>query len=178
MQPTSTELASPELLLKSLLRAFGLFRRTMEPYFAAFGITPAQWSVLHTLRKAESENAAELRMADLGDRLLIRPPSVTTVVQRCQEMRLLTVQASATDHRAKSISLTDAGRALVARVSAGHEQQIRAVFGCLNEAEQAALATSLSRLADHLGGRLAAAESHHKKHRPIPAAESAAREEH
>lgn len=126
----------------------------MEPYFSGFGITGAQWAVLHTLYRTSEDGLAELRMAELGERLLIRPPSVTSVVKRLQQMKLIEGHASEADHRARFVSLTTAGRAMVARVLAKHEQQVQLVFGCFAPPDQAALAASLDRLSNHLAEQL------------------------
>ena len=49
----------------------------MQPYFARFGITGSQWGILRTLHRAEREGLPSLRVTDLSDRLLVRPPSIT-----------------------------------------------------------------------------------------------------
>src|SRR5437016_2329371 len=87
--------------VRALVRAFGLLRRVMEPYFASFGISSSQWGVLRALHRARLEQRSGLRLTDLGDRLLVRPPSVTGVVDRLQRMRLVTRSPVAEDHRAK-----------------------------------------------------------------------------
>jgi DNA-binding MarR family transcriptional regulator len=123
----------------------------MEPHFASFGISGSQWAILHTLHRAEEEGLPEVRLTDISNRLLIRPPSVTGAVQRLRRMRLVTGGASQTDQRAKSINLTSTGRQLVERVFERHGEQIRSVLGCLTEREQAQLARLLARLGSHLG---------------------------
>src|SRR5438105_939297 len=71
-----------ELAFRELIRTFGLLERVMEPYFAGFGMTGAQWGVLRNLHRAEAEGHRELRLTDLGERLLVQPPTVTGVVER------------------------------------------------------------------------------------------------
>src|SRR3954467_3165698 len=109
-----------EQTFRSLLRTLGLLRRVMEPYFARFGLSGAQWAVLRTLTRASDGGLPQLRLTDLGDRLLIRPPSVTGVVDRLQRMGLVARVASSTDQRAKHVTLTPAGRRLVRRVLQNH----------------------------------------------------------
>src|SRR3954463_16027530 len=91
---------------RSLVRTFGLLKRVMEPYFARFGISGSQWGVLRALHRAADEGRAQLRLTDLSDRLLIRPPSVTGVIDRLQQAGLVCREASATDQRVKLVSLT------------------------------------------------------------------------
>jgi DNA-binding MarR family transcriptional regulator len=133
----------------------GLVERVMHPYFARFGITGAQWGVLRNLHRAELDGQPALRLTDLSERLLIRPPSVTTVVDRLERARLVTRGELATDLRAKQVALTPRGRQLVERVLAVHASQIAAVMGALTSDEQAELQGLLRRLEEHLNGLLA-----------------------
>ena len=122
----------------------------MRPYFAQFGLSGAQWGVLRVLHRAEQEGLTDLRLTDLSGRLLIRPPSVTGVVDRLQKMGLAERSSSQTDHRAKYVSLTLAGRQLVQRVQEGHAQQIEKVLGGLGGPEQEQLHRLLDQLTSHL----------------------------
>ena len=140
--------AEPAFL--ALVSTLGLLKRVMEPYFAHFGVSGAQWGVLRTLQRLEDEGEPEPRLTDLGHHLLVRPPSMTGAIDRLQRLGLVRRSASATDQRAKHVSLTPAGRALVERVLERHPAQINAVLGGLDPAEQAQLQTLLSRLTAHL----------------------------
>src|SRR6185436_19781794 len=91
----------PELAFRAFIRAQGLFRNRMDPYFAQFGISGAQWGILRQLDRAEREGLTGLRLADLGHRLLVRPPSVTTLVDRLERLGLVTRATAAGDQRAK-----------------------------------------------------------------------------
>src|ERR1041384_3471387 len=94
MKPSRTSLATgidaslSVTTFRELIRSFGLIRRLMTPYFARFGISASQWSVLRTLYRSEQEGERDLRLTDLGERLLIQPPSVTATVDRLQRMGL------------------------------------------------------------------------------------------
>jgi DNA-binding MarR family transcriptional regulator len=139
-----------ESAFRAFVRTSGLFRNRMDPYFARFGISGAQWGVLRTLQRAEAEGLQGLRLTDLGQRLLVRPPSVTTVVDRLNRTGLVTRRVTADDQRAKQVALTPAGRELVARVLQHHPAQIRAILSCLSTAEQRQLRQLMQRLAAHL----------------------------
>ena len=149
-----------ESAFRSLIRTLGLLKRVMEPHFARFGISGSQWGVLRTLHRAEEDGMPQLRPTDLGDRLLIRPASVSGAVDRLVRLGLLARVASTTDQRAKNVSLTTAGRELVKRVLETHAGQIEAVLEGLNDAEQQELHRLLERLGSHLelmaDGRLGA----------------------
>lgn len=137
---------------RAFVRASGLFRNTMEPYFASFGISPAQWGLLRALQRAEAENLDGLRLTDIGQRLLVKPPSVTGIVDRMERMGLLTRVPAAGDQRAKIVQLTPAGRALLARVLEKHSQQIHMVMEGLDETERRQLLHLMEKLAAHLEG--------------------------
>jgi len=139
-----------DLAFRSLLRTFGLLRRVMEPYFGKYGISGAHWGVLVTLHRAEEEGHESLRLVDLSERLIVRPPSMTSVVDRLQRMSLVGRAASPTDQRAKLVRLTAKGRALVARILEGHGERTAQLLGGLNEAEQGDLHGLLERMANHL----------------------------
>jgi DNA-binding MarR family transcriptional regulator len=141
-----------ENAFRELIRTFGLLEHVMQPYFARFGISGAQWGVLRTLHRAELEGLAGLRLTDLSRRLWVRPPSVTGLVDRLERLGLVRRQASAEDHRAKQVALTAEGRQLLERVLVSHEKQIARVMGGLSAEEQAELGRLLAALSGHLAG--------------------------
>src|SRR4051812_3552495 len=86
-----------ERSFRQLIRTFGLLERIMQPYFARFGISGAQWGVLRNLHRAEQEGRTGLRLTDLSRRMLIRPPSVTGIADRLEKVGLIVRRASQTD---------------------------------------------------------------------------------
>src|SRR5687767_13103933 len=150
--PTSPSIPSPaDAAFRSLLKTLGLLKRVMEPYFSRFGISGAQWGVLVTLHRCETEEGCPtLRLTDLGDRLIVRPPSITGVVDRLQRMGLVARTASDNDHRAKDVSLTPAGRDLVGRILEQHPAQVRRAFQGLTGPEQGEFQRLLDSLSAHL----------------------------
>src|SRR5258708_2557324 len=102
-----------EKAFRELIRLYGLLERVMQPYFARFGISGSQWGVLRNLHRAEQEGQGGIRLTDLGDRLLIRPPSVTGIVDRLERVGLVHRDGSPEDLRVKRVALTDKGRQLV-----------------------------------------------------------------
>src|SRR5215204_4529572 len=109
---------------RAIIRVFGMVRRVMEPYFAKFGVSGPQWGVLRALHRAEEDGQSSVPMTDLSDRLLIRPPSVTTMVAQLVRIGLIKRRTSAEDARVKEVSLSSSGRRLVARVLTNHQTQI------------------------------------------------------
>lgn len=153
MKKTARSAARPaEAALRELIRVFGLLERVQGPYFARFGLTGAQWGVLRNLHRAEGEGLSGLRLTDLGERLLVRPPSVTGIVDRLEKSGLVSRVGMPTDMRAKQVALTDKGRELVERVLAQHAPRLDALIGCLSEREQTEMFRLLSKLGQHLHG--------------------------
>lgn|SRR5262245_55438558 len=142
--------APAEEAFRELIRTLGLLERAMQPYFARYGISGSQWGVLRNLHRAEAEGLIGLRQTDLSERLLIRPPSVTGVLDRLERAGLVSRAGSATDLRTKQVALTAKGRQLVERVLMGHQAQIEAVMAGLRTSEQAELHRLLSQLRQHL----------------------------
>ena len=139
-----------ELAFRSFIRTFGLLRNNMEPYFARFGISATQWGVLRTLHRAAGEGLEGLRLRELGERIWVRPPSVTSLIDRLERSGLVTRHAETGDQRAKQVKLTLAGRQLVTRVLRHHPAQMHNMMSGLTPVEQRELHRLLERLAAHL----------------------------
>jgi len=139
-------LATTEAVFKSLLRAYGSLKHIMEPYFATFGISGSQWAVLIILYRAKEEGLPSLRLRDIGERFIVRPPSVTSVVDRLQRLGLGAIQTSATESLAKQVSLTSAGSELIEHALDGHRTKAVAVFGDLSLEEQEKLHLMLEKI--------------------------------
>jgi DNA-binding MarR family transcriptional regulator len=136
--------------LRDFIRTFGLVERVMQPYFARFGISGSQWGVLVNLRRAEGTGSRGLRLSELGERLLIRPPSVTGLVDRLERSGLVRRVVSQDDLRVRRIQLTAAGRHLVERILSGHDRQVSKVLAGLSAAEQMQLQRLLGSWGRHL----------------------------
>jgi DNA-binding MarR family transcriptional regulator len=141
---------SEDSAFRALIRTFGLLERVMNPYFAAFGISGAQWGALRCLYRAQQENRESVTVTELSQRLLIRPPSVTGVVDRLVRDGLVSRQAPAADMRVRQIRLTSKGRQIVEQVLAGHAGQLRRVMSGLTDAEQTQMHRLLVTFEKHL----------------------------
>jgi DNA-binding MarR family transcriptional regulator len=125
-----------ERAFREFLRAGGLVKRAMEPYFARFGISGAQWGVLRTLHRAEAAGEPPPRLTDLSDLLLIRPPSVCGVVDRLERFGLVERLPDSGDQRSRHVRLTRSGRRLVSHILAGHSSWMGSLMSGLSPGEQ------------------------------------------
>jgi DNA-binding MarR family transcriptional regulator len=144
----------PERAFRGLVRTIGLLERVMQPQFARFGISGSQWAALRTLQRAEMEGLGNLRITDLSERLLIRPPSVTGVVDRLERGGLVARDSSRDDLRTRRVRLTAGGRRLVRQVTVVYAQQVARALGGLRDSDQQELHRLLERLSSHLEGLL------------------------
>ena len=147
--------SATEMALREFVRVVGLLERVMQPYFARFGISGSQWGLLRVLHRASQAGETALRLTDLSDRLLIRPPSVSGAVDRLVRAGLVARDSSAADHRAKHVALTPRGRQLIEKILAGHGKQVAHVLGGLSPGEQKQFHALLERFGQHLEGLLA-----------------------
>jgi DNA-binding MarR family transcriptional regulator len=139
-----------ETPLRSMVRCYGLIERVMNPYFAQFGISGAQWGVLVTLDRCKAEYSQGMRLSDLGELLLVRPPSVTGVVDRLERSGLVTRATQPNDLRAKLVKLTPRGSKLVERIASAHNRQIDRVFAGLSATQLQRLQRLLVQMTSHL----------------------------
>lgn len=150
-QPETADrsMLATEQALRAFLKASALARNLMTPHFARFGITGAQWAVLRALQRAEKEGLDGLRPSSLGQRLLVKKPSVTGVVERLRHAGWVASKEGEEDHRSKKITLTTEGRRLMRRVLKHHPEQQRKMLACLSPAEQRKLERLSEKLAAH-----------------------------
>src|SRR5262249_54701338 len=136
--------------VRELVRTFGLLERIMQPYFARFGISGSQWGILRNLGQAEEDGLAGLRLSELSERLLIRPPSVTGLVDRLERAGFVERDGTASDLRVRRVRLTRTGRRLVERVLLGHQEQLDILLAGLDETQQQDLMQLLTTWRHHL----------------------------
>ena len=154
--------AVEENAVRALIRTFGVVDRVMQPYFAGFGISGAQWGVLAQLHRAESEGLSSLRMTELSNRLLVRLPSATGVIDRLVRDGLVGRVALPEDLRVKLISLTELGRRRVRDVLKDHDLQIESMLGGLSVPEQNELRRLLTQMRVYLEKQLEDKSSAHR----------------
>jgi len=126
-------------LKRAQLRVFEDFLRCVAP----LQLTPAQFSVLLLLDKNPGRNQTEI-----ANTLGILRPNFVAMLDGLEGRQLCVRMRSANDRRSHVLTLTDKGRATLARakklVAAKHEARLIEVLGPANHA---ALLTILAKLA-------------------------------
>jgi DNA-binding MarR family transcriptional regulator len=140
----STDKATREVLdaIRRIVRALRESSRAAE---RTVGIGAAQLFVLHRLAAAPG-----LSLNELAARTFTHQSSVSVVVSRLVDRGLLTRTRGGDDGRRISISLTPAGRALLARAPAAAQDRLLAGLSLLGAGSRRQLADLLGRLVDSM----------------------------
>jgi DNA-binding MarR family transcriptional regulator len=132
----------------AVVRGYGAVQRLMEPYFASFGLTPAQFQVLTVINRLADQQPTQ-RL--LGRELYVSFPNVTVMLGRLEAAGLIQRRGNPADRREKIVALTDQGRALLRQIWQGHQRQLDRVVAGLTEADQRDLARLLDKLITGVG---------------------------
>lgn len=117
MKPTHRNL--PLLLLHAREAALAHFR----PILKRFGLTDQQWRILRVLSEARDG----LEPGQIAEACKIQKPSLTGILARMTETKLIEREVSELDQRKQRISLTTKGTALVDRVTPLIDRQYRRI---------------------------------------------------
>ncbi len=106
------QFSSPEEELNlNLQRTVGLLSRPMLQFLKKHGLSPAQYNILRILR---GQPDGGLPCRQIGLRMVTREPDVTRLLDRLEKDGLVSRERSDTDRRVVTISITKAGRSLLA----------------------------------------------------------------
>ncbi|MFI2486386.1 MarR family winged helix-turn-helix transcriptional regulator [Promicromonospora kroppenstedtii] len=115
---------------------------------AGAGVSLADYDVLVALTSADD---GRMTVSDLATRIGAERSRVSHQVLRMARRDLVEVTPSARDRRAKDVTLTAQGRALLAEASPGHVAFVRSVFlDALSEAQTRQLASAFENVYDRL----------------------------
>jgi homoprotocatechuate degradation regulator HpaR len=112
----------------ALLRAREAAMRLMRPLLADHDLTEQQWRVLRAL----AAEAATLEPTELADHTFLLAPSLSRILANLEGRGLIVRETPEHDQRRSRISLSVAGRDLVARIaplSAAIDESIEHRFG-------------------------------------------------
>jgi DNA-binding MarR family transcriptional regulator len=124
-------------LAAGLERAFRLFRSLSQP--SELSMTAAT-----TLSTLERNGPSRLTM--LAAREGVTQPAMTQLITRLADAGLVCRDADLADGRVVQVSITDAGRALLARRRAGRTEKLAVILDQLSPEHRAALAAALPAL--------------------------------
>ncbi len=121
-------------------------RRLGEVRFATWGLSPAQWRVLRFLDEQARAGNRAVRATDLCDELLLNKATVSALMSRLLRMGLVSRSTLQVDQRARAVTLTPAGRRMVAGILEGHPAWMRQLMAGLSASERRVLARMLDKL--------------------------------
>ncbi len=143
----STTRAATDVELAARLRlAIGRLHRRIRVDSGA-GLPPLQLSVLSTLDVHEP-----LRLSDLARREAVTPPTMSRVLGSLEEQGLVQRRVDPSDARSSLVSVTDLGRATLARIRTERTALLADRIDRLSPRHRAALAAALPALEAMLAG--------------------------
>lgn len=132
-----------------LARAFDSVERHSRASIARFGLGSTEFGVLEALY-----HVGELPVNDVQRRILVESSSTTYVVDKLCDRGLVRRRASDADRRVTLLSLTPAGRRLIARIFPAHAAAMRHAVAGLGPRDQAGAVRLLRALGKDAAARL------------------------
>lgn len=140
----------------ALLRAREAVMSRFRPMLRQHGVTEQQWRVLRAL----AASSTPLRFSDIAHATYLSLPSLSRLLKTLEARGLVRRAVHADDLRAAQLSLSRAGKALIAKiapVSETHYDEITAAIGAADVERLYALLDAVAQKLDH-DGRAAIAD--------------------
>jgi MarR family 2-MHQ and catechol resistance regulon transcriptional repressor len=128
-------------LLRELSRTYQAFEAYSSAHVRSTGLTPAQFDIIATLG-----NTSGMTSRELGERTLITKGTLTGVVDRLVDKRLVRRSAFPGDGRCQTVQLTAQGEKLFASVFPAQLVHMQHAFAHFSQKELSEITDSLSRL--------------------------------
>ena len=132
-------------LLRELSGTYQAFEIYSSAHVRSLGLTPAQFDIMATLGNTKGMTAREL-----GEKTLITKGTLTGVVDRLVDKKLVQRDASPSDGRCQIVHLTKQGEKLFTRVFPAHLAHLERAFSRLSQKDLNAMTESLRRLREVL----------------------------
>ena len=129
------------LLLPELSGTYQAFEVYSSAHVRSLGLTPAQFDIVATLG-----NTPGMSTKELGEKTLITKGTLTGVVDRLADKKLVRRIASPSDGRSQIVQLTPQGEKLFARIFPAHLAHMERAFAQLSQKELSGMTESLRRL--------------------------------
>lgn len=130
-------------LLRELSSTYQAFEIYSSAHVRSLSLTPAQFDIVVTLG-----NTAGMSPKELGEKTLITKGTLTGVVDRLADKKLVRRAASPSDGRCQIIQLTAQGEKLFSRIFPQHVTHMERAFAKFSPKELAEMTASLHRLRD------------------------------
>jgi MarR family 2-MHQ and catechol resistance regulon transcriptional repressor len=124
-----------------LARAQRAVASYVEQRIAAEGLCLSDFMVLEVLLHKGS-----MTISEIGQKVLLAKPSMTSAVDRLEERSLVSRDESASDRRVRVVTLTRKGRAFISELYERHEADLESIADVLTLKEQDQLRTLLKKL--------------------------------
>jgi DNA-binding MarR family transcriptional regulator len=136
---------APEAMaaVTSIMRAQQIILARVDAVLRPFDLTFARYEALVLLYFSRS---GALPLGKMGDRLMLHPTSVTNIIDRLEEHRLVRRTPHPTDRRTVLAEITDEGRDVVMRATKAVAGGAALGMGGLNEREMDRLTNLLRKL--------------------------------
>jgi MarR family transcriptional regulator, 2-MHQ and catechol-resistance regulon repressor len=128
-------------LLRELSGTYQAFEVYSSAHVRSLGLTPAQFDIVATLGNTPGMSAKEL-----GEKTLITKGTLTGVVDRLADKKMVRRIASPSDGRSQIVQLTPQGEKLFARIFPAHLAHMERAFAQLSQKELNGITESLRRL--------------------------------
>ncbi|MEU4511822.1 MarR family transcriptional regulator [Nonomuraea wenchangensis] len=133
----------------ALMEVSSLLQYAVEEHLRADG--DLSWVQFQILARLVDAPEGRLRMTDLADGVVYSRSGLTYQAGLLDKRGLITRSPSPDDERSVMVTVTDAGRELVARVLPGHVAQVRGLlFEAMSDEDLAALSGVLARVRAHV----------------------------
>ena len=131
----------------ALLRAREVVMDRFRPMLREFGVTEQQWRVMRALK-----GVTEIDVSALAERSCILAPSLSRILRDLTDRGLVARRTTKEDRRVGLISITAAGRRLIADVGPHSEARYARIADLLGAEDLNLLYDLLDRLEARLGG--------------------------
>lgn len=137
-----------------LMKAHRTLARHAHLSIAAHEIGLSDFTILEALR-----HKGPLLVSELGRIVQLTSGSITTAIDRLESQQLVERSADASDRRARIVTLTRDGRALITKIFGQHSANLDAASSGLTAAERQTLITLLKKLGKTAAQKLEPRES-------------------
>lgn len=98
-------------VIRELVRCYQAFERFSDTHIRSLGLTPPQFDIIATLG-----NTTGMRFKELGEKTLCTKGTLTGIVDRLEEKKLVRRVACSEDGRGQVVQLTTAGEKVFQKV--------------------------------------------------------------